>query len=1017
MSALAPTYSPYLDEAIQRQLMVPVGRVIHGSDEPTTTLMHLPKGNVDSVNRKIQERAREKYRKLMYSNMYPYGIDFVKMIPTGNDPTGNPTWPGTRKMKKKLWKKAVKKAFKKETGKKYDKSFFPLPMAPGEGELFSSSGQGFRKGELAAKGTTARGLIARGYAPHSATADGDYEDYDERVFGTKGGAIASVLATAIPIVLPLIKQGITALAQFIARKIKEGKERREAKRIAKEGATIEENLRLKRLHDQLKKKAVSEEKPATTPSTAVSSSTTPVASETPPAASGVVPTKYQQEQATKAARAASDRGLVGFPNPLSFPKEAPGRADGISLMRNVYSKVHGVMRKFADTAGVKEKHSRPFIDEFIRNHAAKTLGSGAAKIILDTNIRAPSVTKPTIANLFRPIAKLNVPTVEYGKLGKRFVYPALQREIKGNGISDILEGISNFFQDPMVRGAVSTGVDVVKSMIPRAVEYVKGKISKLRKKHNLPKGSPQQEHDMLQEALALTDITDPQEQQDVMGRLQERRDQGMTQQEFVDEFINKPDDPRVKREFVEEIQGEPYEIIEGSGIKIGAGKLLLKGGNTALKLISYLVKPGDKSTFGKGSRTKKKTPQEKAEERTLGKTTARQYGDVLKVRMKQYEDLKKSADPSEIPKSVRTYNQAKEAHGKLEDERYSILRSVKHYVKAWLKEHPGGTPTVPKGYPEEFKTLFKSIVPIVKTRRSQKEKERASPEDIRVGPPKTTTTTTQTSATVDVPIIEEPEESFESREEEELSKEGRKAAKEERKRAKEARKIYEMTEKKKKKVPAIEGPIRIEGLPDPEVLTSIRERLKESETEELARKVESVRRDPRKILEMTSEQYQKAYEKANEAGKIALLLASVQTPMQAFKKKKGFEPAAAMEDLMGRKYKDREPTIPTGATEKEVRKYMKKSKKYLKAQKKAAANPEKAVELAEISGYSQYMNRKARALAEESRKMAASRRVESTYKTATIPLRVSGPTTADSLRGRGRAMGVLALSKKIKDEM
>lgn len=436
MTAVDPKHAPYLNDVLEAQVMNQAESITHGPHEDPTKTFKAPDGSLRLINDRIMKAAQKKFKRLAYSAMYPYSYNFVTNRQVGSEDGGTPKLG--KGIKDKLWHKSFKKAMKKVTkGKPAN-----IPKRPKLKVLlkkYLGNGMSARGDGLTARGDglTARGdsLTARGDGkedlPSFYQADDDLiskinttQDYESDFYKSAGSGYAkgdgAILGTAIGLAAPLVIQGISSLISFIVRKVREKKQRQRDAKAAKEAKAAE----------------AAETKvgvPIAEPTAETATTATTAAS----SGKGEVPTPYQVAQAREAADRAQSKGLIGFPNPLSFPA-TPIPRDGLSYMRDVYGKTKGTMYTIADRLGIPPKYTIPFTEKFIRRHAKSVFGHGAAKMILRSNKQAKPFKTLSIASILKPILKAS-----NRKLGHSLHH--LKRPIRGNGVVDMLIGLAAGF--------------------------------------------------------------------------------------------------------------------------------------------------------------------------------------------------------------------------------------------------------------------------------------------------------------------------------------------------------------------------------------------------------------------------------------------------------------------------------------------------------------------------------------------------------------------------------------------
>lgn len=211
--------------------------------------------------------------------------------------------------------------------------------------------------------------------------------------------------------------------------------------------------------------------------------------------SGVKPTPYQVEQATKAAKQAQERGVIGMPNPLALPKypkmkphPIPPAQDGITMMRNLYNAATRAAHGIAARHGIPPEVSIPAMHKFVRRHAKERFGSGAAKIILNTPFTPPPMKVPTLANLLAPFIHLRKPGPRKEQLLAALKHRALNRPLRGTGIGDIFGSIADFLLGPRKGEEVEAPKKLphyIKKLPKKLAKYMKKKIKRIFKNEGI----------------------------------------------------------------------------------------------------------------------------------------------------------------------------------------------------------------------------------------------------------------------------------------------------------------------------------------------------------------------------------------------------------------------------------------------------------------------------------------------------------------------------------------------------
>lgn len=242
-----------------------------------------------------------------------------------------------------------------------------------------------------------------------------------------GGAIVATIAAALA---PIVIKGVQELSRFIHKKRKAKKAKHSKAPEANPDATSPTTL--VEPQPSSEPKASEEARPET-----VAERQDAVAAE----GAGKVPTPYQQERASQAAREASKRGLVGFPNPLSYPEQPPAGGsygggaipdNALAFFRDIYDRSGGILRKLAEEAGYHAHQVLPFIDKYLWHHAKTILGHGAAKKILKSRRHSKPFKYPlTVGQLVEPLLKLNIDDPVEWVRWKRYLSGKTQRAPKG----------------------------------------------------------------------------------------------------------------------------------------------------------------------------------------------------------------------------------------------------------------------------------------------------------------------------------------------------------------------------------------------------------------------------------------------------------------------------------------------------------------------------------------------------------------------------------------------------------
>lgn len=356
MTAVDPERTPYVDEKHLRQASAKSEVTVDNGDKvlhPCATFKD-PQQELSSLNEEIRKRAVERYKKVLARTMYPYGYDFVWhniLDKEGRPVKGAGVSGGASMLKDVLWKKALKHAYKKTSGGKYKGPAIVRPVGVKARKFYDkyiqrATGSGLY---ITATGIEPRGFAARGL--------------DARGINPRGG---TVLGTIAAIAAPLAIKGLTELGKYIYSKYKEHKAKKSGS-----GAMDVQN------------KA---------------------------AGAGEVPTQYQMEQAMKAAAEAQKRGMVGFPNPLSYPKYPyTGGGNVMDMFRDVYSHARNMIYEIASKADMPVKRVIPFVEKFIHRQAKRTLGKGAAEKILYTRrVSKPFKYPINLKQIMKPLARLSI---------------------------------------------------------------------------------------------------------------------------------------------------------------------------------------------------------------------------------------------------------------------------------------------------------------------------------------------------------------------------------------------------------------------------------------------------------------------------------------------------------------------------------------------------------------------------------------------------------------------------------
>ena len=397
MAAVDPPYVPRLNDRMLHTVMEPAEVMNHGEHETSTQAYKAPPTDIRTLNDRILDKARQKYKNIFYQHMYPFGFNFVNMRHTSGKehPVTEGSGSSLKALKKKLWKKAYKKAHKKLSQKKYQGKGSEMPARPKTKEIF---GQGLYS--ISGHGTEARGTEARGFASHAALAEleGD-PDYK-----AQGGFIG--LATAASLAAPMIIKGIKGLAKMLSGR----------------------------------------------------------------GGSGAGPTEYQMQQATAAAEKAKKRGLVGFPNPMSYPKYPPitNIVDGPSVIRDVFNKTRTIMHKAAQGMGIPAKVGVPFTNKYIKKFAQTHFGRGGAKMLFAPSMSTGLYNKPlTMSRILRPIFAKNAQTEpELQKILLAMKNPMLKQPLTGEGIGSMIASLASTLMGKIL--------PAVRTLAPKALNLVKG---------------------------------------------------------------------------------------------------------------------------------------------------------------------------------------------------------------------------------------------------------------------------------------------------------------------------------------------------------------------------------------------------------------------------------------------------------------------------------------------------------------------------------------------------------------
>lgn len=508
MSAIDLPGTPVLDDALLSTMRVK-GEPIKRPGLPDLPTMKDPPGNINTLNQIILEKAGKRFKKILYENTYPYAYDFVTNSPVRNDNlVGRMSIPVTselemkhvteggkmnlhplvKHMKRKLWRKAVRHAAKKFTGRGYgiDYNVYPEPDLP--------------EYEIGLYAPMSKGSGPKGGAPIAAPSGLPSGLPDMGSTGSLAGTITSLA-------VPIITKGVSALVKVVKKKIAK---RKEKKAKAKADKAKEEQSKTPTTNPVVSPTTTTTTTPGTTIPATLNFSSEALSGGIPtsedyktantiiyaardPATSskisqeqldqandiskrykkhirgygivarGIVArgeplTPNQIEEAQKAAKNASDKGLVGMPNPYSYPKypkvDMSTKKDGPSLVSHVYNAARKGLYEVAKEAKIPSNIAVPHINKYINKHATQTFGKGARKYLLgprfkginkENKIRSPYL----MTDILKPLMNLNAKRgIELERHNRILAHPALNIPLGRGGIKEMNQSLVSFFKNP-----------------------------------------------------------------------------------------------------------------------------------------------------------------------------------------------------------------------------------------------------------------------------------------------------------------------------------------------------------------------------------------------------------------------------------------------------------------------------------------------------------------------------------------------------------------------------------------
>jgi hypothetical protein len=153
----------------------------------------------------------------------------------------------------------------------------------------------------------------------------------------------------------------------------------------------------------------------------------------------------------------------------------------IEAMRAVYEAARNSMHRLAEHSDLPAEKVVPHVDAFIKHHARRSFGHGAAHMILNSTARGEPSFHPDVASFLSPILRHSVPSSHHTKLDMLLHKPIGLHTITGSGIGELLAALSMFLSDDQKAPAqTSTTIDdeAFSSYAPKAIKHMLDKLHK-----------------------------------------------------------------------------------------------------------------------------------------------------------------------------------------------------------------------------------------------------------------------------------------------------------------------------------------------------------------------------------------------------------------------------------------------------------------------------------------------------------------------------------------------------------